>query len=658
MSRRLVLPALVLGTVLASALVFSAPAFAQAVTYTSPQNPQNTPPSPDVSYARIVRLSYVEGDVQVLRPEESAWEPALLNLPIEHGYALATHQGRAEIEFESGATARLAENTVLRFTELVLSDGNRLTSLTLQQGSAVFYANLARNDRFLVLTPHLTVTVPSNARFRVDVTGNGAWVTAHKGEVSVEARDTVYRVTKNRTLHFQALDERVVMARAEEPDDFDRWSADREEVLVAGRERAGRYVSTGGYNYGVSDLNYYGGWYNVPGYGYGWRPYGVTLSWMPYYHGTWRHSRRHGWTWIGFEPWGWLPYHYGNWVYSPTLGWLWIPDNFNRWCPARVYYVWSNNRVHWGPLGPHDRPGQRPQNLPHGTVTHGPPAGYSGVSHLTRADLGPEAGAKIYFEPPQQFDDEIRIRRPRAVPSATAGGSPVDAPAGGTPAPRNVVGPGAGTLPSRGNDPQGRAEPPAPRYRGNDGGAPGGIAFDPQTGRYVNNAPPPARNFPSGEPDTREGISRLPRIGDGNPQDSVKPRAVPQKPVYNDRRNDYDSPPPRINPQPRNDEPGARPRYESRPSYSPPPANEPRAYTPAPPRAEPRPYSPAPPRAEPRPYTPPPPRAEPRSSPPPRPSSPPPRMESPRPSSPPARVESPRPSPRHDAGPRPNRPRD
>ncbi|HWQ03284.1 MAG TPA: FecR family protein, partial [Candidatus Nitrosotenuis sp.] len=368
MSRRHLLTALLFGALLLSvATLYALNARAQ-----EPQAQLQA----DVSYARIVRLSYVEGDVQVWRPEEEGWEQALLNLPLQQGYALATNQGRAEIEFESGATARMAENTILRFSKMFLSDGNRITELTLQQGSAIFYANLAKNDQFLVRTQHLSVLVPSNARFRVDATPAGAWVTVHKGDVTVETAENSYRVTKNRTLHFAALDERVEIARAESQDAFDRWAADREDVILAGRDRSTRYVNTQGYGYGVSDLSSYGGWYNVSGYGYGWRPYGVTLSWMPYMHGTWRYILGYGWTWVSYEPWGWLPYHYGNWVYSPAYGWLWIPSNFNRWCGARVFYVWHNNRMHWGPLNPHDRPGVRPHNLPHGTVTTGIPAGY------------------------------------------------------------------------------------------------------------------------------------------------------------------------------------------------------------------------------------------------------------------------------------------
>ena len=37
----------------------------------------------DYSYARVVRLSLVEGDVQVFRPGAEDWEAAELNLPIQ-----------------------------------------------------------------------------------------------------------------------------------------------------------------------------------------------------------------------------------------------------------------------------------------------------------------------------------------------------------------------------------------------------------------------------------------------------------------------------------------------------------------------------------------------------------------------------------------------
>ena len=61
-------------------------------------------------------------------------EGATLNLPIRQGYVLATDHGRAEVEFENGAMAFLAENTVLEFYDLSLEDGAKTTRLVLRQG--------------------------------------------------------------------------------------------------------------------------------------------------------------------------------------------------------------------------------------------------------------------------------------------------------------------------------------------------------------------------------------------------------------------------------------------------------------------------------------------------------------------------------------------
>src|SRR5215467_2499775 len=97
-----------------------------------------TPAYADVSHARIVRLSLVQGDVRFVRDVKGDplndslqlnWETAALNLPIRQGYVVATDSGRAEVEFENGALAFLAENTVLQFYDLSSEDGGLTTRL-------------------------------------------------------------------------------------------------------------------------------------------------------------------------------------------------------------------------------------------------------------------------------------------------------------------------------------------------------------------------------------------------------------------------------------------------------------------------------------------------------------------------------------------------
>ena len=119
----------------------------------------------DASHARIVRLSLVQGDVRFARDfhddplsdTKAVWEVAPLNLPIRQGYALATENGRAEIEFENGAMAFIGANTVVEFYDLSLNDGVHVTRLVLRQGTGLFYVHPGNGDYFSVTGGDFTV---------------------------------------------------------------------------------------------------------------------------------------------------------------------------------------------------------------------------------------------------------------------------------------------------------------------------------------------------------------------------------------------------------------------------------------------------------------------------------------------------------------------
>jgi hypothetical protein len=95
------------------------------------------------SQARVVRLSEVQGDVQVDRNAGQGLEKAFLNLPITQGVKLQTGKdGRAEVEFEDGSTLRVTPETVIAFPQLSLRDsGVKVSTVHLQEGSA--YVNFA-----------------------------------------------------------------------------------------------------------------------------------------------------------------------------------------------------------------------------------------------------------------------------------------------------------------------------------------------------------------------------------------------------------------------------------------------------------------------------------------------------------------------------------
>jgi hypothetical protein len=108
---------------------------------------------------------------------------------------------------------------------------------------------------------------------------------------------------------------------------------------------------------GLNDLDYYGDWQNLSGYGYAWRPR-VDSSWAPYQQGYWMTDYPYGPTWVSSEPWGYAPYHYGRWTNAGNQ-WYWIPEAVNTtpmYSPALVAFVpfTQSNQIGWVPLGPGD----------------------------------------------------------------------------------------------------------------------------------------------------------------------------------------------------------------------------------------------------------------------------------------------------------------
>ncbi len=330
----------------------------------------STTQAQDSDYSRVVRLSRADGQVLVSHPGGDGWEEALVNLPLQEGDTLATQGGFAEIEFENGATAYLAENSVLQFTRLAFSGGGLVTQLNLTQGAGTFYANLTREDSFRVFTSTFEVAIPGRAEFRVDAFRDGASVQVLLGDVSVSTSEGSVTFEKGQSAAIHEGDlQNPNVARLPEPDSFDRWVSAQSETIQSGTKDTLSYISSPNY-YGLSDLSIYGSWINFPGYGNSWRPFRVGFGWTPYLNGNWILDPRLGWIWVSNEPWGWMPYHFGTWLLSPTLGWVWIPGDpsgLRQWQPACVYWVRTGNQIGWVAMSPNDRNGV-PANLEHGVV--------------------------------------------------------------------------------------------------------------------------------------------------------------------------------------------------------------------------------------------------------------------------------------------------
>ncbi|HLV96510.1 MAG TPA: FecR family protein [Candidatus Acidoferrales bacterium] len=304
------------------------------------------------SYARIVRLSYVQGDVQIVRADKSnKWEPAVMNMPVEQGFAIGTNDGRAEVEFEHGSMLWLAPNSVVQFTELALSSGGRITRITLSEGVATFEASLSAGDTFEVMTPTFTVMPGKSAEFRMGVRQKNAAVSVVNGKVSLGGTSENRQLAKgDMFVDEPGKKQAIALMRSPAPDEWDHWVNGRLTAEKNGQSTAALSANAP-FSYGMADLADYGSWSNFPGFGYGWQPFGMAAGWAPFTDGQWMFYPTFGWTWISGEPWGWVPYHFGGWEYSPAFGWMWIPGNYGMWAAAPVQWYGFGNRVGWSPRG-------------------------------------------------------------------------------------------------------------------------------------------------------------------------------------------------------------------------------------------------------------------------------------------------------------------
>jgi hypothetical protein len=301
------------------------------------------------SYARIVRLSLVSGDVQVMRAEESKWEPALLNMPIQQGFVLGTNGGHAEVEFENGGAMWVADDSIVQFTELALADGGLITRITISQGTATFRPSFTADDSFHVKAGELDLRPFAKAEFRVDIEENRQAVSVFNGRVEVSSPAGPKTLAKGETF---VLDGKAAaqasITRNRTADSWDKWVDTRAEALSSGQSQTLQYANTN-VGYGMDDLSTYGSWGFFPGIGYGWQPFGVGAGWAPFCYGQWGFYPGFGWTWISAEPWGWVPYHFGGWSFSPVFGWVWMPGGFGYWSAAPVQWVNVGNRMGWIP---------------------------------------------------------------------------------------------------------------------------------------------------------------------------------------------------------------------------------------------------------------------------------------------------------------------
>jgi hypothetical protein len=310
--------------VFAAAILLLLPIAPLAVAQDQDQDNYQDPPT------RAGRIGYVQGSVSFQPGGEGDWVEAVPNRPLTTGDNLwVDRDSRAEIQIGS-TSIRLGPQTSLTFLDL----GNDVTQLRLSMGSLFFRVrHFERDDAFEVDAPNLAFNVSQVGEFRLDVNENGDQTNATvlRGEAVITGGGDSYRLQAGQQGAFSGTDRLSYDVEGiGSPDDFGRWAMSRDEREDRGRSR--QYVSDE--MTGYEDLDDYGRWHEVSGYGNVWTPGGVPGDWAPYRYGHWAYVSPWGWTWVEEEPWGFAPFHYGRWAFVES-SWCWVPG------PVAVRPVYS-----------------------------------------------------------------------------------------------------------------------------------------------------------------------------------------------------------------------------------------------------------------------------------------------------------------------------
>jgi len=295
-----------------------------------------------------VRLSLINGDVQVLIKDSTDWTDAAINVPLGEGDRLwSPAEGRAEVQIRGGVYVRAGDNTSLD----ILTMGDNAAQFYLDRGH-LYINNLRGGVRTVQIdTPFSSIRSDDNSILMIDASeGNVIEVSILLGSASAENRTGATRVVAGNTLTIRGETD-AELAPISGPDDWERWNRERDSRVAAWGEST-RYLPEELHEY-ASDFDGNGRWNYTSDYGYVWNPIVTDASWAPYSYGSWVWVRGSN-VWIDYHPWGWAPSHYGRWTFITSFGWSWIPPPFGAayWGPGYVGWVFTPTYVAWVPLAP------------------------------------------------------------------------------------------------------------------------------------------------------------------------------------------------------------------------------------------------------------------------------------------------------------------
>lgn len=302
--------------------------------------PASAEQAPDGNGPGVARVSLVQGSAVIQRGDSNTQTTAVINAPLLPGDYVSTGEtSRTELQFDGETAVRLGGNVQARITD------NDPNNRALQLADGTVEIGIVHGDQpFQVDTPSVSVRAQDEGDYRITVNRDGSsWVTTRRGSAQVITPQRTYDLTPGRTLVARGSAQAPSVSYRSEVgfDSFDDFNAKRDDTMMAALNASPNLSPTIA---GYDNLDQYGNWQDVAGYGQVWVP-DEPADWAPYRDGSWAWEGGYGWTWVGAEPWGWAPYHYGRWFWANGYGWAWYPPAYSYapvWSPALVgFYGWG-----------------------------------------------------------------------------------------------------------------------------------------------------------------------------------------------------------------------------------------------------------------------------------------------------------------------------
>ncbi len=298
---------------------------------------------------RLARISFVEGNVSFRPTSQIDWSYAAINQPIRQGAQIwASGGGRAEIQFDDGSVLRLGNGAVVTLQTMSSDSNGEYTDVQVNDGTVTMESRNSASV-YQIDGPYASLRTDGQSVVRIDA-NNRQRIVDLRGTVQVQDQSQQSTLQSGDAIDIGNTNDPLNIYRAPGQDSWDRFNRYRDGYVYPTHRDP--YLP---YNVSIvaGNLDHYGGWRVVAGYGNVWFPH-EDDNWRPYWHGHWVWVDPVGWTWVGNEPWGWAPYHYGTWVHEP-YGWGWCPGPETQyWTPAAVSFCNYDNQIGWAPLCPQE----------------------------------------------------------------------------------------------------------------------------------------------------------------------------------------------------------------------------------------------------------------------------------------------------------------